>query len=61
MIERFDSHTYALLTLSGTDLIVVLQSGFGFRVTEMSLDILDCCQLSHVRRSWSEPKSETAS
>src|SRR5580704_11160242 len=57
MIERFHSHTYALYALYALQhrLDVVLQSGFGVRVTEMRLDILDCCQLGHVRRA-SAPK-----
>jgi hypothetical protein len=47
MIERFDNDAYAL----GNRLDVVLQRGFGARVTKVGLDILDSRELSHVRRA----------
>ena len=47
MIKRFDSDSDALRNR----LDVVLQRGLGIRVTQVSLDILNGRQLSHIRRT----------
>jgi hypothetical protein len=47
MIKRFDSDSDALRNR----LDIVLQRGLGIRVTQVSLDILNGRQLSHIRRT----------
>src|SRR5581483_3012404 len=47
MIKRFDSDPDAF----GNRFDVMLQGGLGIRVTQVSLDILDRRQLSHIRRT----------
>ena len=47
MIERFDSDTNAL----GNRFNVVLQCGFGVRMTQVCLDVLDGRDWSHICRT----------
>jgi hypothetical protein len=51
MIKRFDSGSDALIDALRNRLDVVLQRGLGIRVTQVSLDILNGRQLSHISRT----------